>query len=428
MRRDSQRLILTVTALALAACHSLACAAEPTVSAMPVPVPAPSPQAIRLYQSGNVLWVASTVWGFGVPALIFFTGFSARLRDAARRIASRWYPSLVIYLLFLALVLFFANLPLDYYSDFLRPHDYGLSSQTFGKWLQDEFLNLSLGLVGGALVLWIPYLLLKRARKRWWLYTWFASIPIVVFLSFIEPIWIQPLFNDFGRMHDTALETRILKLASRAGIEGAAVYEVNKSVDTKQLNAYVVGIGSTKRIVLWDTTLKELTPDEVVMVMSHEIGHYALGHVWKGLIYESLVLFVGFWFVHISVEGIIRRCGARTRVHEPGDIASLPLFILIFSAVAFVLTPPLLAVSRHYEHEADRFGLEMTHENHSCALVFVKFIEHDLAYPLPSPLVIFFRASHPSAGERINFCNTYHPWLQGQEGRYANYFKPILED
>jgi Zn-dependent protease with chaperone function len=250
----------------------------------------------------------------------------------------------------------------------------------------------------------------------------------LIFLNFIGPIWIAPLFDDFGPMHDKALEARILQLAGRAGIDGAAVYEVNKSVDTKELNAYVAGIGSTKRIVLWDTTLKELNPDEVLMVMSHEMGHYALGHVWKGLIYESLVLLVGFWCVHIGVEAIIRRYGARTSVHEPGDFASLPLFMLIFSAVGFVLTPPLLAVSRHYEHEADRFGLEMTHENRSCALVFVKFIEHDLAYPLPSPLVMFLRASHPSAGERINFCNTYHPWLQGQEGRYTHYFKPMPAD
>jgi STE24 endopeptidase len=323
---------------------------------------------------------------------------------------------------------FLANLPLDYYSDFLRPHDYGLSSQAFAKWLQDEFVSLGLTLLGGALFLWIPFLLLQRAPKRWWLYTWFASIPIVVFIGFIEPVWIEPLFNDFGPMHDKALETRILKLAGRAGIEGASVYEVNKSVDTKQLNAYVTGIGSSKRIVLWDTTLKEFDPDEVALVMSHEMGHYALGHVWKGLIYECAGLFFGFWLVHVSVGWILRRCRARSRVDDPGDIASLPLFILLFSAAAFVLTPPLLAVSRHYEHEADRFALEMTHQNHGCAIVFVKFIEHDLSYPSPSRLMQFFRGSHPSAAERINFCNTYHPWLEGQEGRYSSYFKPLAGD
>ncbi len=394
---------------------------------VPVPVPQPSPQAIRRYQSGNLLWVVATLWGFAVPALIFFTGGSARLRDAARRLRPRWYLSLVIYFILFALVLFLADLPLDYYSDFLRPHDYGLSSQTLGKWLKDEFLNLALEIVGGALFLWIPFLLLKRAPRRWWLYSWFAGIPILVFVSFIEPIWVEPLFNHFGPMHDKALESRILKLAGRAGIDGADVFEVDKSVDTNELNAYVTGIGSTKRIVLWDTTIKELTPDEVTLVMGHEMGHYALGHVWKGLIVESLVLLLGLWCVHVTVGWIVRRFGARTKVHEPDDIAALPLYVLIFGAVVFVLMPPLLAISRHFEHEADRFALEMTHQNHTCAMVFVTFIRHDLAYPRPSPLVQFFRASHPSIGDRIDFCNTYHPWLEGRDGRYSGYFKPAID-
>jgi STE24 endopeptidase len=413
-----------------AAGHWVAFAADPagSVSVVPVAVPDPSPEDIRHYQSGIALWIVSNIWAFVVPALIFFTGFSSRLRDTARRFARGWFASLLIYVVLFLLVVFLANLPLDYYSDFLRPHDYGLSSQAFAKWLQDEFVSLGLTLLGGALFLWIPFLLLQRAPKRWWLYTWFASIPIVVFIGFIEPVWIEPLFNDFGPVHDKALETRILKLAGRAGIEGANVYEVNKSVDTKQLNAYVTGIGSSKRIVLWDTTLKEFDPDEVALVMSHEMGHYALGHVWKGLIYECAGLFFGFWLVHVSVGWILRRCRARSRVDDPGDIASLPLFILLFSAAAFVLTPPLLAVSRHYEHEADRFALEMTHQNHGCAIVFVKFIEHDLSYPSPSRLMQFFRGSHPSAAERINFCNTYHPWLEGQEGRYSSYFKPLAGD
>ncbi len=402
----------------------------PVVSGIivPVPVPAASPQAIRLYRSGNVLWAVSTVWGFIVPALIFFTGFSSRLRNAARRLGRRWYLSLVIYLVLLAFVLFLANLPLDYYSDFLRPHEYGLSSQTIGKWLKDEFLTLAIGIIGAALLLWIPFLLLRHARKRWWLYTCFASIPILVFITFIQPIWLDPLFNHFGPMHNKALETRILSLASRAGIDGAHVYEVNKSVDTNELNAYVAGIGSAKRIVLWDTTLKTFTPDEVALVMSHEMGHYVLGHEWKGLIYESFVLLIGLWAVHISVDWIIRLLGARAGVHEIGDMASLPLFMLMFSVVLFILTPPLLAVARNYEHEADRFGLEMTRANHSCATVFVKFAQHDLAYPSPSPLVEFFRASHPSLRDRIDFCNTYHPWLQGQAGRYSAYFKPTAGD
>jgi STE24 endopeptidase len=386
-----------------------------------VSLPQPSPESVRHYHSGNVLWIVATLWGFALPALIFFTGLSGHLRDMARRLQRHWYFAFIIYFVFFAIIYFLANLPLDYYSDFLRPHDYGLSSQTFGKWLSDALVSLGISLIGGAVFLWIPFLLLKRAAKRWWLYTWFASIPIMVFIRFVQPVWVDPLFNHFGPMQDKVLETRILSLARRAGIDGANVYEVNKSVDTKTLNAYVTGIGKTARIVLWDTILKELTADEVAVTMGHEMGHYTLGHRWKLLVFESLTLLAGLWFIHLSAGWILGRFVTRAGVAELADFASLPLLILIFSLVLFVLWPPLLAVSRHFEHEADRFGLEITHDNHSCAMIFVKFMRHDLAYPTPSPFFEFFRASHPSVSERIDFCNTYHPWIDGGHGRYSNY-------
>jgi Zn-dependent protease with chaperone function len=390
----------------------------------PVPVPTPSPEAVRLYRSGNVLWIVSTLWGFLVPAAIWFSGFSARLRDWALRIGKYWYFVVVLYFVFFTLTAFAANVALDYYSDFVRPHAYGLSSQAFAKWLHDELVNLGIGLAAGAMFLWVPYLLLRHATRRWWLYTWLASIPVLLCISFIEPIWIEPLFNHFGPMQDKVLEARILELAHRAGIEGADVFEVDKSVDTNELNAYVTGIGDTKRIVLWDTIIKQSTPDELLLVMGHEMGHYALGHVWRGLILGIAILLLGLWLVHRCAQWILHRYAARTGVAELGDVASLPLLVTLFSVFTFLLTPALLAYSRHLEHEADRFGLEITHDNHDCATAFVKFVQHDLAYPTPGPLYVFWRMSHPPLAERIGFCNSYHPWLDGRAGRYAAYFKP----
>jgi STE24 endopeptidase len=391
----------------------------------PVAIPTPSALSIRRYHSGNILWVVATLWGFLVPAVIFWSGLSARLRDWATRIGKRWYVALLLYFVAFTLIAFLADVALDYYSDFVRPHEYGLSAQAFGKWLQDEVIGLALTLVGGALVIWIPFLLLKHATKRWWLYTWFASIPLVLFLQFVQPIWIEPLFNDFGPMQDKVLETRILTLAHRVGIDSAKVYEVKKSVDTKELNAYVTGIGHTQRIVLWDTLLKAFTPDEISLVMGHEMGHYALGHTWKGLITISGAILCGLWLIHVSVGWVLRRYGERAGVRSLGDFASLPLLLLVFSLFGFVVTPLAFTLSRHFEHEADRFGLEITHDNHACATAFVKFVEHDLSYPTPSPFIEYLRYTHPSAAERITFCNTYHPWLEGKDGEYSSYFAPV---
>ena len=417
-------LILVPAAHAQSAPAQASAHAETTQALVPVPIPTPSPEAVRYYQSGNLLWIVSTLWGFLIPAVILFSGFSARMRDWARRLGRNWYFTLVIYFALFTLITSVVDLPLDYYASFVRPHDYGLSSQALSKWLQDEFIGLCLGLIFGAIFLWIPYLLLKRATRRWWLYTWFVSLPIMMLLLFVQPIWVDPLFNHFGPMQDKALETRILDLAHRAGIDGANVYEVNKSVDTNELNAYVNGIGDTKRIVLWDTIIKQFTSDELLMVMGHEMGHYVLNHVWKGLAFFSAVLLLGLWLIHVSAGWVLRRFGTRIGFSELGDVASLPLLILIFSLFIFVFTPGLMAYSRHQEHEADRFGLEITHDNHACATAFAKFVEHDLSYPTPGPLYKLWRSSHPPAGERITFCNDYHPWTEGQNGKYWMYFKP----
>ncbi len=412
-------LLLVVAAGGCGPCH----AADAAGSIVPVQVPEPSALAVSHYRSGIVLWVVSTVWAFAVPAAIFFSGLSARLRNLALRVSRRWYVTLLVYLALAACLWFLIDLPLDFYSGYGRPHDYGLSSQSLGKWFDDEVLSLALGFLAAALVVWIPLLLMQRSAQRWWLYAWFAALPIVVFIALIEPIWVEPLFNRFGPMKDKALEARILRLAARAGVDATDVYEVNKSIDTNELNAYVTGIGASKRIVLWDTTLKEMSASQVEQIMAHEMGHYVLRHVWKGLVSGSLLLLLALWVVHVSSGWILSKTKGSSGVHEIGDMASLPLLVLVLSAVAFLLMPPMLAVSRHFEHEADRFGLELTHDNHTCATLFVEFVQHDLSYPRPAALVQWLRASHPSIAERIEFCNEYHPWLEGQAGRYDGYFK-----
>ncbi|HSS48175.1 MAG TPA: M48 family peptidase, partial [Thermoanaerobaculia bacterium] len=163
----------------------------------PVPVPAPSDKAMQYYRSGNVLWVIQTLWGFAVPALLLFTGVSAWMRDAARSVGRNWFFTIVIYGLFFTVATFLLSLPLDWYADFVRQHAYGLSDQTAAKWWRDSLTGLAVGCVMTALVLWVPYLLLRASPKRWWLYTGLAAIPMIVILLVVAPIWIEPLFNKF---------------------------------------------------------------------------------------------------------------------------------------------------------------------------------------------------------------------------------------
>src|SRR5262249_24216302 len=250
-------------------------------STAPVPVPEPSEKAVSYYRSGILLWIVNILWGLLIPALFLFTGFSARIRDWAKRIGRCWFFLIGVYFAIFLIINFVINLPLSYYQGFAREHAYGLSNQTLGKWFGDEIKGLLVGIVVGFLFLWIPYLLLKKRPRRWWLYTGLLAIPFLILQILVAPIWIEPLFNKFGPMKNKELEAKILTLATRAGIEGGRVYEVAKSEDTKTLNAYVTGLGVTKRIVLWDTTIAKLDEDELLFVMGHEMGHYVLSHDWK---------------------------------------------------------------------------------------------------------------------------------------------------
>jgi Zn-dependent protease with chaperone function len=388
----------------------------------PVPVPEPDEKALRYYRSGNVLWVVSTIWGFLVPALILFTGLSARLRSWAQQLGRRWVPTFALYVAAFSIVGFVLELPLAYYAEFVRQHAYGLSDQTAAKWWTDAFKGLGVGILGSVLTLWIPYLLIRLSPRRWWLYSGLATVPVLALILLINPIWIEPLFNKFGPMKDKALEAQILDVAGRAGISGARVFEVEKSVDTKTVNAYVVGLGRTKRIVLWDTLLAKLEPRETLFVMGHEMGHYVLGHVLRMLALLSAVVLLGLAVVHLSASRLIQRFRTRFGFDRLDDIASLPLLLLLVSLTTFVLTPLVLAFIRSNEHEADRFGLEITRDNHACGTSFVKLQKENLDNPRPGVLFKLWRSSHPPLGNRIEFCNAYRPWERGEGLRYGDRF------
>ena len=389
----------------------------------PVAVPEPSEKAVRYARSGDWLWLTEQFWVLLVPGVILFTGLSATLREVAHRIGRNWFFTIVVYLALFTVITFVIDLPLSYATGFARPHAYDLSNQTLGKWFGNELKGLMVGLIMGASLLWLPYLLVKKSPRRWWLWTSLLAIPLAAFFLLIAPVVIDPLFNTFGPMKDKALEQQILDLAGRAGIEGARVFEVDKSADTNTVNAYVTGFGGSKRIVLWDTTIAKLSPDELLFVMAHEMGHYVLGHVVKSIFFAAALILLTLYAAYRLQAGVIARFSTRFGFTELSDIASLPLVLLLVGVLSFVITPVAAGYSRWQEHESDRFGLEITRNNHAAAMAFVTLQQENLNVPRRGLMYKLWRASHPLLGERIDFCNSYRPWEEGKPGRYEQLFK-----
>jgi STE24 endopeptidase len=376
----------------------------------PVAVPEPSPLALEYYQTGNRLWVLNRLWALIVPGVLAFSGFSARLRNFARRLGRGWFFTIGFYLIMFLAIMALIDLPLAYYQGFVRQHAYGLSNQTLARWLRNWSVRLGVDMVVAFALGWVPYLLLARSPRRWWIYMAILSVPFLLATMLIVPVFYDPLFNQFGPMKNRELERSILELASRAGIDGSRVFEVDKSADTTAVNAYVTGFWQSKRIVLWDTLIKKLNEPELLVVMGHEMGHYALGHVVRSILMSSIVTFVGLFMVDRIGRWLVDRYRGRLGFESFADVASLPLMMMLLEVAFLVLSPVALAYSRHQEHEADRYALDLTRANHSAAAAHVKLQTENLGNPRPGLLFKVFRSSHPSAGERIDFANSYHPW------------------
>lgn len=389
-----------------------------------VPVPPPTSEALSYHRSGNVLWVLRSVWELAVPALMLFTGLSARVREWAQRVGRKWLFAIVLYFVAMAVCYQAVHLPLAFYLGFVRPHAYGLSNQSLGKWCGDWLKWLAVLLVVGSLVSGLLYWAIRKNPRGWWWTCSLGAAPLVAFAVLVAPVWLDPLFNRFGPMTDRALEQEVLALAERAGIEGSRVFEVDKSVDTKAVNAYVTGLLGTRRIVLWDTLLAKLDRREVLVVTGHEIGHYVLGHVQLGVALTCGFLALAFLGAHRVSGWALGRFGARWGVRGLPDVASLPLLVLLFQLAGVALLPVGNAISRHFEREADRFALELTRDNQAAATSFVKLQHANLGVPRPGWFYQIWRASHPSLGERIDFCNTYRPWRTGEPLKYQHHFRP----
>ncbi len=383
-------------------------ASEPTSASATVPVPEPSESALRYHRSGNVLWGVWALWAVGVPFVTAFSGAGAKLRDlAGRATGGRWLPAVTLYGVAWTALVAVISLPLTFYTGFVRQHAYGLSTQPLAKWASDEAISVAVSCVLAALVTWIPYLLIRHSPRRWWLWTGIASLPLTALLLIVAPVWIDPLFNHFGPLKDNALEGELLSLASRAGIEGGRVFEVDKSTETTTVNAYVTGFATTKRIVLWDTIIRKLSRAELSFVMAHEMGHYVLGHVSRAVILVPPCLTFGLLVSDRIARRIIARQGSRLGFSDLSDVASLPLMVFLFTLGTVVVSPALLAYSRHVEHEADVFGLELTGDRVAAARAFVRLHDENLAVARPSAVYRIFRSSHPSLGDRIDFCNAW---------------------
>ena len=225
-----------------------------------------------------------------------------------------------------------------------------------------------------------------------------------------NPTFIDPLFNEYTPIQDETLELRIRQQLKKAGIEECNVYQVNKSIDTKNMNAYMTGTFKSKRIVLWDTTIDNLTQDETISILSHEIGHYIKGHIWKSIILGGIsTIFVLFLTDKLCMY-LLKNSNATVGFSNLHNIASLPLILLVLNGLLFFSSPVVNAYSRHLERQADAIEIELTDDPELVISGLTKLYEQNLSQPKPSKLYRFWYYSHQhmKRGKLCKNCASEH--------------------
>lgn len=384
-------------------------------------------KAVNFSRAEYILYFADFVWGVIMLLLILRWRLAPKYRDWAERASGAHFVQAAIFAPILLLTIAMFELPINIYGHWLSRR-YGISVQGWGSWAGDWAKGEILSFILGILLVWILYAVIRRSPRRWWLYFWLAALPILFFVIFLSPLVIDPMFNKFEPLEqsDPQLVTALEQVVHRAGmnIPAERMFLMKASEKTKAVDAYVTGLGASKRVVVWDTTIAKMTVPETMYVFGHEMGHYVLGHVYKGLIFGAVLAFVLLYLGFRGMRWTLSRHSARWGIRATDDWASLPVLLLWIAILGFLASPITNTFSRHDEHQADQYGLEVTHglipnSSQVAARSFQILGEVDLADPNPNPFIKVWLFSHPPEAERVKFALTYNPWAEGKQPEFV---------
>ncbi len=350
--------------------------------------------------------------GIGIAAIgilfIFMSGFGVALRGWLQPLGwqpvSGWYPvQVLIFLLVLSLAYEIVTSPLGYYG-FMLSRRYGLSTLTLKGWLADLFKGLGIGLIFEVAAVEVVYLLLATQPRLWWLWVAIVLLFFTVIMANLSPVLILPLFYKFTPLPDGELAQRLLALAERAHTRVRGVFTMHMSSKTTAANAALMGLGNTRRIVVGDTLLDRYTPDEIEVVLAHELGHHVHRDLWKLIISQSVIMLAGLYLVSLALNWAVN---AQHYYLALADPATMPLLMLLLGIFGLAIMPLSNGISRAVEYQADEYALQSTRKVEAFKSAMTRLANQNLSEVEPSPLVEFFFYDHPATGKRLQHADRF---------------------
>ena len=351
------------------------------------------------FEGGSWMILWDFLYGVAVALILLNARISAKMRDLTERI-TRFKPlQTFLYWVEYSIVVGVMTFPLTVYEDYFREHKYGLATQTFGPWMADQLKNLCVNFVLGGVLAILLFGIVRRLLRTWWIWGAAVSFVFLVIVILIAPVYIVPIFNKVTSLNDPKIVDPILSMARANGIPARDVYEIDASRQSTRMSANVSGFASTMRITLNDNLLRRGSPEEIQAVMGHEMGHYVLNHVYKGLTFGLIVIVVAFAYLRWALDWTLKRWSGKWQIRGIGDTAVLPLVLLLGSIFGFVITPVMNTYSRTQEYEADMYGLNTSRQPDGFAQAAIHLGEYRKMSPGPIEQWIFF--DHPSGRDRI---------------------------
>ncbi|MEQ8425473.1 MAG: M48 family metalloprotease [Cyclobacteriaceae bacterium] len=351
------------------------------------------------FEGGYWLTLWNLLYGLAVAWLFMSKGISQKLKQIVSKVKNVNLQNF-IYVAMYFVVAYVLSFPMTYYQGFFREHQYDLSNLSFGGWIGEEMTGLILGTVIGGLLVMGLYSAMRKLKDSWWKWAGGLSFIVLFILLFVGPVFISPLFNTYTSLSDESIKEQILSMARANSVPVDNVYQFDASKQSDRISANVSGVGSTIRISLNDNLLNRCTPEEVKAVMGHELGHYVLNHVYEGLVYFTLIIFIGFAFVNWSFQKVLKKWGDLWPAKDISDIAGFPVFVALFSVYFFFAQPVINSIVRTNEMEADVFGLNAAGEPDGFASVAMKLSEYRKINPGYWEEILLF--DHPSGHTRVH--------------------------
>lgn len=343
------------------------------------------------------LGIASSALSLALIVVLVATGLTRTLAGWSASVAGSEYPALILFAVCLGALQSVLTLPLGWYSSFVIEHRFGLSNQSFMRWVWEHVKGLLVAAPLLAGILCIFYYCLRAYGSWWWLPLGIAVTLISVVLARVAPVLIMPIFYRFTPIGDGSLKDRILRLCAEAGVHIEGIFSFDLSKNTKKANAAFTGIGKAKRIILGDTLVRDFSEEEIETVFAHELGHYRFGHIRKGIAAGIVSTFAGMFVASQLYAWSVAEFG----FSGLADLGALPLLAIWLTLFGLVTSPIGNMISRRHERQADAYAVKSTGKRDAFVSALRKLGTMNLADPAPHPLVEFFFYSHPPIAKRI---------------------------